>query len=96
MAGKAAKYGTIDTSKIATAGQSCGGLESYSASYHDERVKVTTLFNSGLLSAEKSYLLAELKVPVAYFVGGPKDIAYLNVCSPSPPAQKKNMPSPIY
>jgi hypothetical protein len=27
MKGSAAKYGDIDTSKIATAGQSCGGLQ---------------------------------------------------------------------
>jgi hypothetical protein len=31
--GGAAKYGNIDTSKIAAAGQSCGGLEAYSVSY---------------------------------------------------------------
>jgi dienelactone hydrolase len=81
MAGKGAKYGNIDTTKIAAAGQSCGGLEAYSASYHDDRIKLTVLFNSGVLDNAKTHLLSELKVPVAYFLGGPKDIAYANVSS---------------
>jgi hypothetical protein len=59
---------------------SCGGLEAYSASYHDSRVKTTLICNSGVIDEEKKYLLAELKAPVAYFIGGPKDIAYKNVC----------------
>jgi dienelactone hydrolase len=79
LAGKAAKYGEIDTTKVATAGQSCGGLESYSTSYHDPRVKLTMLFNMGIYQDSKRYLLQELKVPVAYFLGGPKDTGYPNV-----------------
>jgi dienelactone hydrolase len=77
--GSAARYGDIDTTKIAAAGQSCGGLEAYSASYHEPRIKLTVLFNSGVLDQDKAYLLQELKAPVAYFLGGPKDIAYANV-----------------
>jgi dienelactone hydrolase len=82
LAGKAAKYGNIDTSKVATAGQSCGGLESYSTSYHDPRVKLTMLFNMGIYQDSKRYLLKELKVPVAYFLGGQKDTGYPNVRTP--------------
>jgi hypothetical protein len=37
MSGKAAKYGNIDTTKIATAGHSCGGLEAMSVGYRDAR-----------------------------------------------------------
>jgi hypothetical protein len=37
MAGKAAKYGNVDTTKISTAGHSCGGLEAMSVAYHDDR-----------------------------------------------------------
>jgi dipeptidyl aminopeptidase/acylaminoacyl peptidase len=70
------KYGNIDSSKIAAAGQSCGGLEAYSATYHDDRVKTAMIMNSGVIDEEKVYLLGELKVPIAYFIGGPKDIAY--------------------
>jgi dienelactone hydrolase len=77
--GSAAKYGSIDTDKIAASGQSCGGLQAYSASYHDDRIKQTILFNSGVIDDNKVYLLKELKYPVAYFIGGPKDIAYANV-----------------
>ncbi|KAF2423491.1 hypothetical protein EJ08DRAFT_701142 [Tothia fuscella] len=72
------KYGNVDTAHIAAAGQSCGGLEAYSASYHDDRIKLTILFNSGVIAEEKTYLLKELKAPVGYFLGGPLDIAYPN------------------
>jgi hypothetical protein len=56
-----------------------GGLEAYSASYHEPRVKWTVLFDSGILDEKKLYLLKELKAPVAYFLGGKLDIAYANV-----------------
>jgi dienelactone hydrolase len=81
LAGKAAKYGNIDTTKVAAAGQSCGGLESYSTSYHDPRVKLTMLFNMGIYQDNKRYLLKELKAPVAYFLGGVKDTGFANVSS---------------
>ena len=73
------RYGSLDLSRIAAAGQSCGGLEAYSASYADSRIKQTILFNSGVIDSSKKKLLAGLKAPVAYFLGGPTDIAYLNV-----------------
>jgi dienelactone hydrolase len=79
MAGKGAKYGNIDVTKIAAAGHSCGGLESYSTSYHDSRVKLLMLFNIAIFQDEKRYLLKEIKAPVAYFVGGPTDMGYINV-----------------
>ena len=52
------------------------GLEAYAAAYHDERVKTAIICNSGVLDDEKAYLLKEFKVPIVYFIGGPKDIAY--------------------
>jgi dienelactone hydrolase len=79
MKGSGSKYGNIDTTKIATSGQSCGGLEAYSAAYHDERVKFIIILNSGILDDKKRYLLQELKVPIAFVLGGTKDIAYANV-----------------
>jgi dienelactone hydrolase len=81
--GANAKFGQIDASKIAAAGQSCGGLEAYAASYHEDRIKQTILMNSGVIDEANVYLLAELKAPVALFIGGPKDVAYLNVSVPS-------------
>jgi hypothetical protein len=77
--GGASKYGNIDTTKIVAAGQSCGGLEAYSASYHDNRIKLTLVINSGVLNENQKHMLKELTAPVGYFLGGPKDAGYLNV-----------------
>jgi hypothetical protein len=82
MKGGAAKYGQIDTTKIASAGHSCGGLEAMSVAYHDTRVKLMILFDIAIFQDEKRYLLQELKSPVAWFVGGPKDMGYINVGFP--------------
>lgn len=76
------KYGKVDASRLVVAGQSCGGLEAYSASYQDPRVKLTILFNSGIIDTSKTPLLADLTAPVAYFLGGPTDVAYPNVSLP--------------
>ena len=78
MSGKGVKYGNIDTAHIAAMGQSCGGLEAYSGSYHDDRVKLTVLLNSGVIDSSRKCLLKELKAPVAMFLGGPCDTANLN------------------
>jgi dienelactone hydrolase len=75
----AAKY-NIDTQKIGTAGQSCGGIQSLHVGSSDSRVKVITLFNSGSLNAADSAAARTVKVPIGYFLGGPSDIAYSNVC----------------
>jgi pimeloyl-ACP methyl ester carboxylesterase len=77
--GGANKYGNVNLSAIATMGHSCGGLEAMSTAYHDERVKRVVLFNIAIFQDEKRYLLQEIKVPVAWFVGGPKDMGYPNV-----------------
>jgi dienelactone hydrolase len=73
------KYGTPDTSKIAVAGQSCGGIQAYSAAYKDARIKFVGIFNSGVFAGNQRALLAQIKQPVALFHGGPLDIAYQNV-----------------
>ncbi|MFI6069249.1 cellulose binding domain-containing protein [Micromonospora sp. NPDC051227] len=70
-------YNKIDTSKIAVAGFSCGGLEAYAVS-NDPRVTTTGIFSSGLLNDADDYQLRRLTKPIAYFVGGPSDIAYPN------------------
>jgi hypothetical protein len=64
---------------MAVSGQSCGGLEALSAAYKDDRIKNVVLWNSGVIEAPKRKYLADIKVPLAYFIGGPKDIAYANV-----------------
>ena len=70
-------YGKIDTTKVAVAGCSCGGLEAYEVS-NDPRVTTTTIFSSGLLNDADDYQLKRLTKPIAYFIGGSGDIAYPN------------------
>ena len=70
-------HGRIDTTKIAVMGQSCGGIETYEVAA-DPRLTTTVLWNSGLLNDSQNHLLQRLRVPIAYFIGGPTDIAYEN------------------
>lgn len=70
-------YGRIDTTKIAVMGQSCGGIETYEVAA-DPRPTTTVLWNSGMLGDSQNHLLQRLRVPIAYFIGGPTDIAYEN------------------
>ncbi|HEX5203089.1 MAG TPA: cellulose binding domain-containing protein [Actinoplanes sp.] len=70
-------YGRLDTSKVAVGGWSCGGLEAYAVS-NDSRITTTLIFSSGLLNDADDYQLARLTKPIAYFIGGPSDIAYPN------------------
>lgn len=72
------KYrGRIDTTRIAVMGQSCGGVETYEVA-DDRRITTTVLWNSGLLSDRQNHLLRRLHAPIAYFIGGPGDIAHEN------------------
>lgn len=77
--GGASKYGDVDTERVATAGHSCGGLEAMSTAYHDARVKRILMFDIAIFQDERRYLLQEINVPVAWFVGGEKDMGYPNV-----------------
>lgn len=77
--GGASKYGNVNVSAVTTMGQSCGGLEAMSTAYRDERVKRTVLLNIAIFQDERRYLLEQINIPVAYFVGGPKDMGYPNV-----------------
>jgi len=79
VSGKASKYGNVNTTAVTTMGQSCGGLEAMSTAYRDERVKRIIMLNIAIFQDERRYLLQEIKVPVAYFIGGPKDMGYPNV-----------------
>jgi hypothetical protein len=78
-------YNRLDTTKIAVMGQSCGGLQALAVS-HDPRVMTTVVWNSGALpagstspalkqSAGNKDSLNLLHGPVAYFIGGPSDVA---------------------
>ena len=77
--------GRLDAEKIAVMGQSCGGLQALEVS-GDPRIRTTVLLNSGVfksgpmlpgLTVSKE-TLKSLHAPIAYFIGGPSDIAYPN------------------
>ncbi|MET7669474.1 cellulose binding domain-containing protein [Micromonospora luteifusca] len=70
-------FNKLDTTKVAVAGFSCGGLEAYAVS-NDPRVTTTGIFSSGLLNDADDYQLRRLTKPIAYFIGGSSDIAYPN------------------
>jgi dienelactone hydrolase len=65
----------VDASRIAAAGQSCGGGDAYRV-VNDRRVSVLGVFNSGTMGGSTS----SFSKPVFYFLGGPSDMAYRNVC----------------
>jgi dienelactone hydrolase len=81
-------YNKIDTGKVAVMGQSCGGLQALAVS-SDPRVTTTGIWNSGALPPNSNSpaigqtlgskeSLTRLHAPIAYFIGGPTDVAYPN------------------
>ncbi|KAF6793450.1 cellulose-binding family II [Colletotrichum sojae] len=69
----------VDASRIGVWGQSCGGLEAYTAGLNDSRVSHIGIFNSGQLSEDASKAVAgNLTKPVFYTLGGPSDVAFPN------------------
>ena len=81
-------FNRIDPTKIAVMGQSCGGLQALAVS-GDPRVTTTLVWNSGGLpagstspalkqSAGNKESLNLLHGPIAYFIGGPSDVAFPN------------------
>jgi len=67
-----------------------------STSYHDDRIKLTLVLHSGVIQNSKAYLLKELnKFPIAYIIGGPKDIAYNNVGFQDSILLFQNSPEPL-
>ena len=89
--GKAGSYrGVLDTTAVAVMGQSCGGLQAIAVG-GDPRIKTVVIWNSGVfntasgtpagmpaLSGATKASLAKIHVPMAYFIGGPTDIAFAN------------------
>jgi len=81
-------FGHLDPSKVAVMGQSCGGLQA-TAVAADPRIKTVVIWNSGVfpengaspgaaLSRASKASLDTFHAPVAYFLGGPSDLAYAN------------------
>jgi hypothetical protein len=76
------KYAYLDKTRIAAAGQSCGGLETYQVG-RDPRIKTIGIFNSGeFTDAASMQTTPKVNKPIFYFLGGPSDIAYKNVSLP--------------
>jgi dienelactone hydrolase len=74
---KSGKLSYVDSTKIASMGQSCGGMQAYTAG-QDKRVTQTVIVNSGLMG-NASTLRDKLSVinhPIGYFLGGKMDMAY--------------------
>lgn len=80
--------GKLDPTKVAVMGQSCGGLQATVAAA-DPRVKTAIIWNSGTfgptgqtptrsMSAATRESVQRFHAPVAYFLGGPTDVAYPN------------------
>ena len=71
-----AYYQSLDTTKVAANGFSCGGLMSEGTA-GDSRITTWGLNSSGLLSADATYL-KKVHTPVLIVLGGSGDIAYTN------------------
>lgn len=88
-------YEKVDSSRIAAAGQSCGGLLAYTQRSNDA-VGFLGIFNSGLLGnttyaqenlpsgmiIEEPGVINEVQKPVFYYIGGQGDVAYPAVSGP--------------
>lgn len=80
-------FGHLDTGEVAVMGQSCGGLQA-TAVAGDPRIETVVIWNSGVfpegaergsgLSGATKASLGDFHAPVAYFLGGPSDLAYAN------------------
>jgi hypothetical protein len=75
-------YDKLDTKAIAVMGASCGGMQAIAVS-GDPRVKTSIIWNSGVMTVSQEMYMPAVKedlkkfhAPVAYFIGGPADIAY--------------------
>lgn len=69
-------FNRLNEAKVAVMGYSCGGLMSLNAA-GDSRLSTVVAMNSGLLNPNQN-VYARMHTPVAYFNGGPSDIAYEN------------------
>lgn len=76
MGAAGGRYGEIDAGKIGAAGQGCGGVEAYSASVLEKRVKVVGIYNTGVIDPGRRWYLKEMKQPIEYFYGGRGDFSY--------------------
>jgi hypothetical protein len=75
----------LNPTKVAVMGWSCGGLQALDVSA-DPRISTSVIWDSGIYNRGtgrsgvriSKEALKLLHAPIAYFIGGPKDIAYPN------------------
>jgi dienelactone hydrolase len=88
-AGTCGRYHHVDADRMAAAGQSCGGLETYQMR-DEENIRTLGIFNSGFVPGDRGPLpndtivegpdtIKKVHKPVFYFLGGSTDVAYPNV-----------------
>jgi dienelactone hydrolase len=79
-------HGVVALDKVAAMGHSCGGLQTIRASV-DPRIATAIVLNSGMMADGDQYMLRHeveraileaMHAPIAYFIGGERDIAYTN------------------
>jgi len=81
---ESALYGRVDTSKVATIGQSCGGPQAFRAAKDPRIITVVALNSSfptqaapGMVGgAEDGWTAEKLAIPAAMFTGGPADSGF--------------------
>lgn len=74
-------FKNVDLEKIAAAGMSCGGAQTFRVA-DDDRIKTYMIFNAGMgdmtMAGTSTKSLENLHGKIVYIVGGPTDIAYEN------------------
>ncbi|MDO3695563.1 hypothetical protein QVZ41_12000 [Wenyingzhuangia sp. chi5] len=74
-------YKNVDPSKIAAAGQSCGGAQTFKIA-DDSRIKTYMIFNAGMgdmtMAGASKSSLENLHGKIIYIIGGKSDVAYQN------------------
>lgn len=93
--------GKVVIDKVAAMGHSCGGLQTVKVST-DPRLTTAVVLNSGMMTDDDQYmirhelkrsLLDRMHAPVAYFIGGEKDIAYANAETDWKDLQQRTIPA---
>lgn len=74
-------YASVDLTKVAFAGQSCGGAQVL-AMAEESRITTYLMFNSGIgdmtMSGASRESLPAVHAPIVYLIGGKSDVAHAN------------------